>query len=180
METISWTVFSMNNNGSEDTSIERESLMKPSQRLIELGITLPAAPAPLAAYVPVTISGDMAFVSGQLPVENGQLLASGAVDNGMDPQLARQCARRCGINLLGVINSIPGGIDRVESVIKLSGFVASGAGFTGHPAVINGASELMLEVFGEAGRHARAAVGVSSLPLGAPVEVEAIFRLKSE
>lgn len=154
--------------------------MKPSQRLNELGLTLPQAPAPLAAYVPVTLCGDLAFVSGQLPVENGQLLAQGQVGTDVEPEAARLAAHRCGINMLGVLATLPGGIDRVAAVVKLTGFVAAPPDFKDHPAVVNGVSELMLDVFGDAGRHARAAVGVSSLPLGAAVEVEGIFRLHPE
>ncbi len=149
-------------------------------RLHELGITLPEPAQPLAAYVPALVVGNWAFVSGQLPVENGQLLYGGKMSDNEDTQKGYQAARLCAINCLAALRQATGGLDRVVQVVKLTGYVASADGFTAQPAVLNGASELMEAVFGEAGRHARAAVGVSQLPLGALVEIEMMVKLTAE
>jgi enamine deaminase RidA (YjgF/YER057c/UK114 family) len=150
----------------------------PSARLAALGIALPDAPKPVAAYVPVRIHGNQAFVSGQLPYENGALAATGAVPSAVSPETAKANARRCAVNALACLHQALGSIDRVRGVIKVGVFVASDPGFGGQPAIANGASELLVEVFGETGRHARAAVGVASLPLNAAVEVEFIFEIE--
>jgi enamine deaminase RidA (YjgF/YER057c/UK114 family) len=145
-------------------------------KLAELGLTLPAVVAPLAAYVPAVQSGDYVYVSGQLPMVEGQLMAVGKVGADVTPERAAELARQCALNALAAVDSLVG-LARVVKVVKVVGFVASAEGFTGQPGVVNGASELFAAVFGEAGRHARSAVGVAELPLGAPVEVEAIFEI---
>jgi enamine deaminase RidA (YjgF/YER057c/UK114 family) len=148
----------------------------PYGRLAELGLELPAVSAPLAAYVPAVRSGNHVYVSGQLPLAEGKLLATGKVGAAVDPAQATELARRCALNALAAIDALVG-LDQVVRVVKLVGFVASAEGFTGQPGVVNGASELFGAVFGEAGRHARSAVGVAELPLGAPVEVEVIVEV---
>jgi enamine deaminase RidA (YjgF/YER057c/UK114 family) len=145
-------------------------------KLAELGLTLPAVTAPLAAYLPAVQSGDQVYVSGQLPMVGGQLAATGKVGAEVTEERAAELARQCALNALAAVDALVG-LERVVKVVKVVGFVASAAGFTGQPGVINGASELFGAVFGEAGRHARSAVGVAELPLGAPVEVEVIFEI---
>lgn len=147
------------------------------QRLTELGFELPQVTPPLAAYVPALRTGDLVFVSGQLPMVDGALLATGVVGSDVTPERAKDLAARCALNGLAALKTVAD-LDEVEQVIKVIGFVACGPEFTGQPAVINGASEFLGEVFGERGRHARSAVGVAALPLGAPVEVEFTFRLR--
>ena len=147
-----------------------------SARLAELGIELPAVAAPLAAYVPAVRSGSHVFTSGQLPFVAGELAATGKVGGEVSPEEAKQHARTCMLNALAAVDALVG-IDSVVRVVKVVGFVASAEGFTGQPAVVNGASDLLGEVFGEAGRHARSAVGVSELPLGTPIEVELIVEV---
>ena len=147
-------------------------------RLAELGITLPAAPAPVASYVPARIEGSLAFVSGQIPLLDGKLMQTGSVPDQVSLDDAIACARQCGINALAAANEALGSLDRVAGVVRVGVFVACGAAFTDHPKVANGASELFQQVFGDAGRHARAAVGSSSLPLGVPVEVEVTFAVR--
>ncbi|ALG05799.1 RidA family protein [Kibdelosporangium phytohabitans] len=147
-----------------------------SAKLAELGIQLPTVAAPLAAYVPATQSGAHVYVSGQLPFIEGALAATGKVGAEISPEEGKAHARTCALNALAAVHSLVG-IDAVVRVVKVGGFVAAAEGFTAIPAVINGASELFGEVFGDAGRHARAAVGVAELPLGAPVEVEVIFEV---
>jgi enamine deaminase RidA (YjgF/YER057c/UK114 family) len=150
-------------------------------RLAAMGITLPSVAAPLAAYVPAVLDGDRVWVSGQLPFVDGALPVAGRVGSGgdglVDPVEAAGLARICALNALAAARSVIGDLDRVTRVVKLVGFVASDPGFTGQPLVINGASELLGEVFGSAGVHARSAVGVVALPLGAPVEVEMVLSL---
>ncbi|WP_033441941.1 RidA family protein [Saccharothrix sp. NRRL B-16314] len=145
-------------------------------RLAELGIELPEVAAPLAAYVPANRSGQYVYTSGQLPFVKGALAATGKVGGDISPEEAKAHARTCGLNALAAVHALVG-IDSVVRIVKVVGFVASAEGFTGQPAVVNGTSELLGEVFGEAGRHARSAVGVSELPLGAPVEVELIVEI---
>ncbi|BBZ64765.1 hypothetical protein MINS_01940 [Mycolicibacterium insubricum] len=145
--------------------------MTNSQRLADLGIELPAVVPPLAAYVPAKRFGELVFTSGQLPVRDGTLLATGKVGADIAPTEAAGLARQCALNALAAVDALVG-IDAVVSVVKVVGFVASAPGFNGQPGVINGASELLGEIFGDAGSHARSAVGVSELPLDAPVEVE--------
>jgi enamine deaminase RidA (YjgF/YER057c/UK114 family) len=148
----------------------------PHARLAELGLELPAVSVPLAAYVPAVRTGNHVYVSGQLPLSEGRLLADGKVGAGVAAEQAKELARRCALNALAAIDALVG-LDRVVRVVKVVGFVASADGFTGQPGVVNGASELFGEVFGEAGVHARSAVGVAELPLGAPVEVEVIVEV---
>jgi enamine deaminase RidA (YjgF/YER057c/UK114 family) len=148
----------------------------PRARLGELGLELPKVAAPLAAYVPAVQSGNHVYVSGQLPIVDGELLATGKVGADVTPERATELARQCGLNALAAVDAAVG-LDRVTRVVKVVGFVASAEGFTGQPGVVNGVSELYGAVFGEAGRHARSAVGVAELPLGAPVEVEVIFEV---
>lgn len=151
--------------------------MSPSNRLIELGITLPAVAAPVAAYVPAVRVGDLVYTSGQLPFVDGELPRTGRVGAEVDAEDAAADARQCALNGLAAIDDLVG-IDNVVRVVKVVGFVASAAGFNGQPGVVNGASNLLGEVLGEAGRHARSAVGVAELPLGAPVEVELIVAVR--
>jgi enamine deaminase RidA (YjgF/YER057c/UK114 family) len=147
------------------------------ERLAELGLTLPEVVAPVAAYVPAVVSGDYVYTSGQLPMVNGELAAKGKVGNissSVSAEQAKDLAATCAINALAAVKSVIGDLDRVTRIVKVVGFVASETDFTGQPAVINGASELLGKVFGEAGAHARSAVGVAVLPLDSPVEVELI------
>ncbi len=147
-------------------------------RLDELGLALPGVAAPVAAYVPALLDGHRIWTSGQLPFVNGALPVTGRVGDGPDlvaPARAAELARICALNALAAAGSVLDDLDRIQRVIKLVGFVASDSGFTGQPAVINGASELLGQLFPDAGGHARSAVGVVSLPLGAPVEVEVVF-----
>ncbi|GGS03463.1 putative endoribonuclease [Micromonospora fulviviridis] len=148
----------------------------PHAKLAELGLTLPEVAAPLASYVPAVQSGQHVYVSGQLPLAEGKLLATGKVGNGVSAEQAKDLAQRCALNALAAIDSLVG-LEKVVKIVKLTGFVASAPGFTGQPGVVNGASELFGAVFGEAGRHARSAVGVAELPLDAPVEVEVIVEV---
>lgn len=152
-------------------------MSRPSERLARLGVTLPAAPRPVASYVPGVRCGRMLYVSGQIPFVRGELLATGIVGHSVDEETARACARQCAVNALAVVAAEVGSVDRVARVVRVGCFVACAPDFEAHPSIANGASELMQEVFGENGRHARAAVGVASLPLGAPVEVEFLFEL---
>ena len=148
----------------------------PSARLKELGLALPPVVPPVAAYVPALRAGDFVYTSGQLPLVAGELQAAGKVGAEVTPEHAKEMARICGLNALAAIDALVG-IDAVEQVVKVVGFVASAPGFSGQPQVINGASELFGEVFGDAGKHARSAVGVAELPLNAAVEVEMIVRV---
>jgi len=147
-----------------------------SRRLAELGIELPDVAKPLAAYVPAVRSGSFVYTSGQLPFVAGQLAATGKVGAELGPEEAKGHARTCALNALAAVHALVG-IDSVVRVVKVVGFVASADGFTGQPAVVNGASELLGEVFGDMGQHARSAVGVAELPLRAPVEVELIVEV---
>jgi enamine deaminase RidA (YjgF/YER057c/UK114 family) len=146
--------------------------------LAELGLELPAVAPPVAAYVPAVRTGNHVYVSGQVPVADGKVLATGKVGAEVNSEEAKELARRCALNALAAVDALVG-LDRVVRVVKVVGFVASASGFTGQPGVINGASELFGEVFGPAGQHARSAVGVAELPLGVPVEVEAIFEVSA-
>jgi enamine deaminase RidA (YjgF/YER057c/UK114 family) len=147
-------------------------------RLAEMGVTLPDAPAPAANYVPWVISGDLVIVSGQISIWDGQLI-TGKLGADMDVAAGQAAARVCAINLLAQVRAACGGdLDRLDRVIRLGGFVNATPDFTAHPQVVNGASDFMAEALGEAGRHARAAVGCASLPMGVAVEVEGMFRIK--
>lgn len=147
-----------------------------SQRLAELGITLPAVAAPVAAYIPAVRTGNQVWTSGQLPFINGELPATGKLGAEISIEDAQDYARTAVLNALAAVDALVG-IDKVTRVLKIVGFVSSAEGFTGQPAVVNGASELIGEVFGGAGAHARSAVGVSELPLGSPVEIELIVEI---
>ena len=151
-------------------------MTSPSERLRDLGITLPSVAAPAGAYVPAKRSGALVFTAGQVPFVDGALAATGKVGAEITPEQAYDLARTCTLNALAAVDALVG-LDSVAGVVKVVGFVASAPGFTGQPGVINGASELLADVFGEAGRHARSAVGVAELPLGAPVEVELVVEL---
>jgi enamine deaminase RidA (YjgF/YER057c/UK114 family) len=146
-------------------------------RLGELGLTLPEVVPPLAAYVPALRVGDLVWTSGQLPMVDGKLAATGKVGAEVDPDDAAGLARICALNAIAAVKAEVGDLDEVTRVIKVVGYVASAPTFTGQPAVINGASQLLGEVFGDAGRHARSAVGVAVLPLDAPVEVELVVQI---
>jgi enamine deaminase RidA (YjgF/YER057c/UK114 family) len=152
-------------------------MSKIEARLIELGFPLPEVAKPVAAYVPSVVSGNLVFTSGQLPFVNGSLPASGKVgisDELLDPATAKDLARLCALNALAAVKLAIGDLDRVTRVVKVVGFVSSVPEFTGQPGVMNGASEFLVEVFGDVGVHARSAVGVPSLPLDSAVEVELI------
>ena len=149
------------------------------QRLAELGITLPAAAAPVAAYVPTVEVGGLLHVSGQISFAEDGSLIKGRLGESVDLEAGTAAARRCGIMLLAQLKAALGSLDRVERIVKLGVFVNSTADFTDHPKVANGASELMVEVFGEAGKHARSAVGVPVLPLGVAVEVDAVVAVRA-
>jgi enamine deaminase RidA (YjgF/YER057c/UK114 family) len=144
----------------------------PEERLSALGLTLPEVAKPLAAYVPAVRSGSLVFTSGQLPTVDGKLSTTGKVGAEVSADDAKQLAERCALNALAAVKAEIGELSRVRRIVKLVGFVASAPDFTGQPAVVNGASELLGRVFGEVGSHARSAVGVAVLPLDAPVEVE--------
>ncbi|NYF55762.1 RidA family protein [Micromonospora purpureochromogenes] len=148
----------------------------PHAKLAELGLALPEVVPPVASYVPAVQSGQHVFVSGQLPIAEGKLLATGKVGAGVSAEQAKDLAERCALNALAAVDALVG-LENVVKIVKLTGFVASAPGFTGQPGVINGASDLFGAVFGEAGRHARSAVGVAELPLDAPVEVEVIVEV---
>ena len=147
-------------------------------RLKDLGITIPDAPAPAANYVPYTVSGNLVFVSGQVPFVDGKLTATGRIGESATPGEGYEQARICAINLIAQVKAAcDGDLDRVVRVVKLGGFVASTPDFTQQPAVVNGASDLMVAAFGDAGKHARFAVGTSVLPLGCLVEVDGVFEI---
>jgi enamine deaminase RidA (YjgF/YER057c/UK114 family) len=145
-------------------------------RLAELGLTLPAVVTPLAAYVPAVRTGDLVYTSGQLPIADGELKGRGKVGDAVSPEDGRELARLCALNALAAVDALVG-LDNVARIVKVVGFVASAPGFNGQPEVVNGASELLGEVFGAAGTHARSAVGVAELPRDAPVEVELIVEV---
>jgi enamine deaminase RidA (YjgF/YER057c/UK114 family) len=145
-------------------------------RLAELDITLPAVVPPVASYVPAMRSGSLVFTSGQLPMVDGALPATGQVGDAVSPEDAQALARACALNALAAVHALVG-LDSVVRVVKVVGFVASAPGFYGQPTVVNGASDLLGQVFGDAGHHARSAVGVAALPLNAPVEVELIVEV---
>jgi enamine deaminase RidA (YjgF/YER057c/UK114 family) len=149
----------------------------PEARLSALGLTLPQVTPPLAAYVPAVRTGRYVYTSGQLPILAGELLAVGKVGAELGTAEASALARTCALNALAAAASVAGGLTAIRRIVKVTGFVASAPGFTEQAQVVNGASELLLEVFGEAGRHARSAVGMAVLPLDAPVEIELIAEI---
>jgi enamine deaminase RidA (YjgF/YER057c/UK114 family) len=148
------------------------------QRLRDLGLTLPAVAAPLAAYVPAVRTGTLVFTAGQLPLVDGKLRVTGKVGDTVTPEEATEQARTAALNGLAAVASVAGGLDRILRIVRVVGYVASAPTFVGQPAVVNGASELLGDIFGDAGRHARSAVGVASLPLDAPVEVELMAEIE--
>ena len=150
-----------------------------ASRLAELGIELPAPAAPVAAYVPAVQAGNLLHISGQLPFEEGQVM-TGRLGEDRDTEYGQRAARACGVMLLAQMQKALGSLDRVERIVKLGVFISSAGSFTEQPKVANGASELMQDVFGEAGRHARSAVGVPVLPLGAAVEIDAVVAVKAD
>ena len=155
-------------------------MASPEERLQELGLAVPDVAKPVAAYVPAVRTGNLVYTSGQLPMREGALPATGKVGEGeglVDPAAAKDYARTCALNAIAAAADVAGGVDRLARVVKVVGFVSSVPEFTGQPGVINGASEVLGEIFGEAGRHARSAVGVPVLPLDSPVEVEVVFAL---
>lgn len=149
----------------------------PEERLSELGLAIPAVPKPVAAYVPAVRSGNFVYTSGQLPMREGELMMSGKVGGEVSIEDATACAQQCALNALAAVKSVVGDLTSVVRVVKLVAFVSSTTDFTGQPGVANGASELVGKVFGDAGQHARSAVGVPVLPLDAPVEVEMIVEV---
>lgn len=146
----------------------------PEQRLSSLGIVLPTPAAPVAAYIPTKVAGNLLFVSGQIPFREGKLIATGPVPSAVAIEDAQAAARQCVLNAFAAVKAALGSLDRVTSVVRLGVFVQSDAGFTDHPKVANGASEFVVQVMGEAGKHVRAAVGCNTLPLNAAVEVEMV------
>lgn len=155
-----------------------EGERSPEARLAAMGLSLPNVARPLAAYVPAVRTGNYVYTSGQVPVVDGQLLATGKVGATIGVAEAAALARTCALNALAAVASLTGGLDAVRRIVKVTGFVASAPSFTEQAQVMNGASELLIEVFGEAGRHARSAVGMAVLPLDAPVEVELIAEVR--
>lgn len=149
----------------------------PEENLAALGLEVPEVAAPVAAYIPAVRSGNQVFTSGQLPMRSGELMATGVVGADVTPETAKECAQQCALNAIAAVKSVVGDLSNVKRVVKVVGFVASTPDFTGQPGVINGASELLGQVFGDAGVHARSAVGVAALPLGAPVEVEILVEV---
>ena len=153
--------------------------MSIKEKLSSLGLTLPTAAAPVAAYVPAVKTGNLVFTAGQLPVVDGKLVLTGKVGSDVTPEDAKKMAEICALNALAAI-SLVADIDQIEKIVRVGGFVNGAPGFVAIPAVINGASELLIKLFGEVnGKHARTAVGVAELPLNAPVEVEMVIQLKN-
>ena len=151
---------------------------KVEDRLKSLGMVLPEVPAPLAAYVPAKKVGQVIFTAGQLPLLKGELICKGLLGQDVDVEQAYQAARICTLNALAAIKGVVKDLDQIVQVVRVVGYVASTSTFTQQPAIVNGASELLLEVFGEVGKHARSALGVASLPLNAPVEIELTVEVK--
>jgi enamine deaminase RidA (YjgF/YER057c/UK114 family) len=152
----------------------------PETRLEELGIELPATPAPAGAYIPATRAGNLVFTAGQLPLQAGELSLRGKVGDAVGVDQAREAARLCALNALAAASTQTGGLAGISRVVKVTGFVASAPGFNEQPQVINGASEILGEIFGNAGLHARSAVGVAELPMDAPVEVELVVETTTD
>jgi enamine deaminase RidA (YjgF/YER057c/UK114 family) len=148
----------------------------PRARLAELGLRLPPTSPPKGAYIPAVRSGNHVYVSGQVPMANGELIATGRVGAEVTPERASELSQRCAIAALAAIDALVG-LDKVVRVVKVVGYVSSAEGFTGHPGVIDGASDLFVAVFGDGGRHVRSSVGVANLPLGSPVEVEVLVEI---
>ena len=149
----------------------------PEERLAAMGLSVPEVAKPVAAYIPAVRSGNHVFTSGQLPMRSGELMLTGKVGGEVSPEEAVECAKQCALNAIAAVRAEVGDLAQVKRIVKVVAFVASTPDFTGQPGVANGASELFGEVFGEAGRHARSAVGVPVLPLDAPVEVELVVEV---
>ncbi|MGH3458246.1 RidA family protein [Aeromicrobium sp.] len=149
----------------------------PEERLAELGLSVPSVVPPVAAYVPAVRSGSHVFTAGQLPLRDGELIATGKVGDAVSVEEATECAQQCALNAIAAVKSVVGDLASIRRIVKAVVFVASAPDFTGQPGVANGASELLGEVFGDAGVHARSAVGVAVLPLDAPVEVELVVEV---
>jgi enamine deaminase RidA (YjgF/YER057c/UK114 family) len=152
-------------------------MSSPEQRLADLGLEVPEVAKPVAAYVPAIRTGNYVYTSGQLPMHEGQLITTGKVGSQVTAEEAVECARQCALNAMAAVKAVVGDLSRVTRVVKVVAFVASTPDFTGQPVVANGASELLGTVFGDAGQHARSAVGVSVLPLDAPVELEMVVEV---
>lgn len=152
--------------------------MSATDRLAELGLALPAVAPPAGAYQPAVTSGDLVFTAGQLAFVDGRLARTGLLGEEVSVEEGARLARVAALNALAAAAAVLGGLDRIDGIVKVTGFVASAPGFGAQPAVLNGASDLLVDVFGDAGRHARSAVGVAALPLGSPVEVELIARFR--
>ncbi len=152
--------------------------MSVADRMNELGIELPPAPAPVGAYVPYVVSGSLMFISGQIPIRDGALIHEGKVPGEVSIEQGQECAALCFLNAVAQAKAALGDLERVERIVRMSGFVAVSEDFTAQPLVVNGASDLAVEIFGEKGRHSRVAVGVAELPLGAPVELDVILEVK--
>ncbi len=151
--------------------------MTPEEKIAALGIILPEPPAPLGAYLPILRSGNLLFLSGLLPVREGRLVKTGKLGAGLDEREGAELARTVAINALAIVKGYLGELGHVKRCVKVTGYVASASGFTGQAAVLNGASEFLVQIFGDPGRHARAAVGVAELPMDSPVEIEFIFEI---
>jgi enamine deaminase RidA (YjgF/YER057c/UK114 family) len=151
--------------------------MSYEQKLRDLGLTLPAPPKPVATYVPVVRVRDLLFLSGVLPMRDGQLIMTGKIGAGLSVEQGQEAAKVAALNALAIVNSEAGSLDRVKQIVKMVGHIASASGFTDQPLVLNGASDLFVAIFGEAGRHARVAVGAAELPRQAPVEIELIVQI---
>jgi enamine deaminase RidA (YjgF/YER057c/UK114 family) len=151
----------------------------PEEKLAQLGLKLPEVPKPAGVYVPALRNGNLVYTSGQLPMVDGALPATGKVGAAVSAEQAKELAQRCALNAMAAVKSVVGDLAKVRRVVKVVGFVASDPGFTAQPGVINGASELLGEVFGDRGVHARSAVGVAVLPLDAPVEVEIVVEVEA-
>lgn len=151
--------------------------MDPEKRLAELGVELPPPPKPVASYVPVTVGRGLAFVSGQVPMEEGSLIASGRLGEEIDVERGQELARRCALQALAALKEELGSLGRIRRILKVTVWVACSSDFTDQPKVANGASDFLVEVFGDSGKHARAALGAPSLPLGAPVELDLVVEL---
>ena len=149
--------------------------MRIAERMNSLGIELPPAPVPVGAYVPYVISGPWVFISGQIPVKDGVMLHAGKVPDDVSIEQGQECAALCFLNAVAQAKAALGDLERVQRIVRMTGYVAVGQGFTAQPLVLNGASNLAVEIFGDKGSHARVAVGVAELPLGAPVEIEVIL-----
>ncbi len=153
--------------------------MKVEEKLKSMGLTLPETPKPVAAYIPAVKVGDIIYTSGQIPIVKGELKFKGKLGDEIAKEDGYKAAKICALNALSAVKGVIGDLDQIEQIVKVVGFVASAEGFTEQPAVVNGVSEFLKELFGEKGLHARSAVGVAELPLGVPVEIEMIVQVKS-